>query len=265
MFLASLIYKSYVIDNLEIYFLDVGQGDGILIITPDKQRILIDGGPDSEILSQLPKVSSYFYKDIDLIVLSHPDADHIGGLPEVLNYFNVSNIMYTKIDHQNSFYAQFKAMIEDKDINVINIYDQKYFRIGCCTYINILWPLDELSTSALKPNDTSISFELIYKDTNFFFGGDISDFIEDEIINNDPWLDVDLLKVSHHGSRSSSSANFVNRISPQVAVIQVGRDNKFKHPHQEVLNVFEEEDIPVLRTDQRGIIKVSSDGKEINY
>ncbi len=258
-------YNSISSRELEIYFLDIGQGDSILIVTPDNYRILVDGGPDSDTLSQVDIIVPFWDRTIDLAVLTHPDLDHVGGYPELLRYYDIEHIMYPGVIHNSYAFSEFENQVQFQEIEVLDGFSENNYRVGCCVFINTLWPENETNLETSDVNDASIAFELIYGNTRFFFGGDLSQKYEDLLLDNDSWLRANLLKVGHHGSKTSTSSKFVQRLSPEVAVISAGEDNKFGHPHDEVLKILKSQNIDVLRTDELGTIKVESDGEEIYY
>lgn len=256
----------YNIENngLWVHFLDIGQGDSIIIRTVDNKIILVDGGPDNSVVNQLNKVIPYWFRNIDLVILTHPDLDHVGGLPEILNIYKIGKVLYTDLIHKNYAYQKFEENIKQWDIDILEYDDKSNFKVGCCTYLNLLSPTkDIIQNSDVSVNDKSIVFELIYDDINMFFGGDIGEDIENLLVDKGEVGKIDLLKVSHHGSMHSSPQKFIQRIKPEYAVISSKIDNKFGHPHQEVLDTLENNNVKILRTDISGTISVYSDGKTI--
>ena len=135
-----------------MYVLDVGQGDSILIKTADNKYILVDGGPDDSVLGQLQGIIPYWHRQIDLVILTHPDQDHVGGLPAVLNYFEVKHVIYNNIDQNNYAYTNLKNIIKDKDIHRIIINSEIDLKVGCCTYLDTMWPFEDTN---LEPTATA--------------------------------------------------------------------------------------------------------------
>jgi len=256
----------YVINtDLAIYFLDIGQGDSTLIKTPDNNFILIDGGPDNTILSKLSEVMPFWQKNIDLVILTHSDLDHLSGLTEVIKSYTIGAVVYSDVTKNSDVYKEFERLITSNNIKILGYTDKDDLKIGCCTYINFLWPKQETDLMNLDTNNTSITFELVYKNTNAFFGGDLESEYEDKLVDEDSFLDVDLLKVSHHGSDKSTSKEFVQKLSPDIAIVSVGKENIFGHPKESVIKIFKQFGIPVLRTDEIGTIRVWSNGGRLIY
>ena len=253
---------------LEVIFFDVGQGDAIFIETPSYHQILIDGGPDSTILEKLSKEMPFWDRSIDLIILTHPERDHLTGLIEVLEKYKVENILWTGIVRDTAEYKEWKKLIEEEKAEIfIAKAGQKIF---CLTWqikqcdLEILQPFESLEGKEFKDsNNTSIISKLVFGKNSFLFTGDAYKDVEGKLINKEAEIDSDVLKVAHHGSKTSSSEEFIKAVSPEIAVISAGRENKYGHPNQEVLELLEKYGIRVLRTDKDGDIKIFSDGKEI--
>jgi len=253
---------------LEVIFFDVGQGDAIFIETPSYHQILIDGGPDSTILEKLSKEMPFWDRSIDLIILTHPERDHLTGLIEVLEKYKVENILWTGIVRDTAEYKEWKKLIEEEKAEIfIAKAGQK---ISCLTWqikqcdLEILQPFESLEGKEFKDsNNTSIISKLVFGKNSFLFTGDAYKDVEGKLINKEAEIDSDVLKVAHHGSKTSSSEEFIKAVSPEIAVISAGRENKYGHPNQEVLELLEKYGIRVLRTDKDGDIKIFSDGKEI--
>ncbi len=246
---------------LEINFLDVGQGDAIFIETPNKQQILIDGGSDLTILGKLGKDMPFYDRSIDLIILSHPEKDHMFGLLEVLKRYKIKNILWTGIIRDTPEWQEWENLIktEDAQIKVVKAGEKIILSSNPLIFFEILFPFDNLGNQEFKDsNNTSIVARLIFKEDSFLFTGDIEKSIEDKLTNRD--IGSDVLKIAHHGSKTSSSEEFLKSVSPNIAVIQVG-DNNYGHPHPEVLAKLDQFGIQVLRTDKNGDIKIISDGK----
>jgi len=252
---------------LEVIFFDVGQGDAIFIETPSYHQILIDGGPDSTILEKLSKEMPFWDRSIDLIILTHPERDHLTGLIEVLEKYKVENILWTGIVRDTAEYKEWKKLIEEEKAEIfIAKAGQK---ISCLTWqikqcdLEILQPFESLEGKEFKDsNNTSIISKLVFGKNSFLFTGDAYKNVEVELINKEAEIDSDVLKVAHHGSKTSSSEEFIKAVSPEIAVISVGRENKYGHPNQEVLELLEKYGIRVLRTDKDGDIKIISDGNK---
>jgi len=250
---------------LEVTFFDVGQGDSIFIETSDGYQILIDGGPDSKILEKLAREMPWGDKTIDLIILTHPEKDHMVGLLKVLERYQVEQILWTGIIRHTADYDKWQELIQ-KEKAQITIAESSQRIKGGGVFLNILYPFESLEGEKFKEsNNTSIIAQLIFSNSSFLFTGDAPQSIEKKILsrcqeNLNCSLDSDVLKVGHHGSKTSTSEEFLKEVSPKIAVISCGKNNPYHHPHQDVLKNLEKFDIKILRTDQVGDIKIVSTG-----
>jgi len=253
------------IQPLEVVFFDVGQGDSIFIETPKKQQILIDGGPGSAILEKLGKEMPFYDNTLDLIILTHPEKDHLNGLLEVLKRYKVENILWTGIIRDTPEWKLWERKILEEKANIkIACPLQKI--IASKTVLEILYPFENLAGQEFEDsNETSIVSSLVFGENSFLFTGDIRKSEEKVLLEQRANLESDILKVSHHGSKTSNSKEFVEKVSPEIAVISLGKENSYGHPHQEVLDILEDYGIKILRTDEMGDIKIISDGKNIKY
>lgn len=248
--------------DLEIHVLDVGQGDSVLIITPDRAKILVDTGPDRSFLSRLSNYIPYGNNDLDLVILSHFDADHVAGVFDLINSYKIERMIYTDMLHKSDSDNNLIDLIKTNQIKSLGFTGDDNYKIGCCVYLNILWPQD-LDINDLESNDQSISFELIYKDKRFFFAGDLSSKYEDQVVREDSFLRADLLKVSHHGSKTSTSKYFLSKLKPEYAIISAGKDNQFGHPADEIIENLESQGIQIFTTLGNGDVSFYSDGRSI--
>ncbi len=249
---------------LKIVFFDVGQGDSIFIETPAKQQILIDGGPSSAILEKLAEEMPFYDRTIDLIILTHPEHDHYFGLFEVLKRYEVENILWTGIVRENNEWEEWDKLIKEEGAE-IKIAEAGQKIILSKSFIEVLHPFENLEGQEFKGcNDTSVVAHLFFGNISFLFTGDIGKGVEAKLVKQDVDLDSDILKVCHHGSKTSSSLKFLEAVSPKIAIIQVGKDNQYGHPHPDVLARLKEFGIQVLRTDINGDVKIVSDGNNFN-
>jgi competence protein ComEC len=250
--------------NLEVDFFDVGQGDAILIKTPAEQNILIDGGPNKKVLSELGKNLAFFDKELDLVILTHPHADHVAGLVEVLRRYQVKKILMTGVVHTSPDYLAFLEEIMRQNIPVEYVNGQRDIVLAPDTILKILYPWADLNGQTVENlNNSSIVTKLIYKNNSFLFMGDAEEIVEKDLLASRIDLKADVLKVGHHGSKYSSSQLFLEKVKPQYAVILVGIKNDFGHPHLKTLKLLEQLGINILRTDLDGTIKISSDGQNL--
>jgi competence protein ComEC len=248
---------------LAVDFFSVGQGDSEFVITPGGGQILVDGGPDSSVLEKLGKAMPFWDRTIDLVILSHPEKDHLAGLIEVLKRYKVENILWSGIVRDTAEYQEWVGGIKKEGAKIVIAQAGEKIKIGKLE-IDVLNPSESLEGQELKDsNDSSVVVKLIYGQNSFLFTGDISEKVEQSLAQNLSEIDSDVLKVAHHGSKCSSSDGFIKDVSPQIAVIEVGKDNSYGHPTQEVLDRLLNYGINILRTDQNGDIKIISDSKNL--
>ncbi len=247
---------------LEVCFFDVGQGDAIFIETPERHQVLIDGGANSKILEKLGKELPFFDRSLDLVILTHPQKDHFAGLLFVLRDYEVEQILWTGVENKTAGFEEWLKLLEEEKARIVLVKKGINIRAGSVS-LKILFPFEDLAGQEIKNiNDTSIVSHLSFGKNSFLFTGDISSSIEKELIEKGIDLSSNVLKVAHHGSKYSSSEEFLEAVFPQLAVIQVG-ENPYGHPTKEVLQRLEKFDINVLRTDKKGDIKVISDGNNL--
>jgi competence protein ComEC len=247
---------------LEVNFFDVGQGDAIFIEGPQRHQILIDGGPSSIILEKLAKEMPFWDRTIDLIILTHPERDHLFGLIEVLKRYKVENILWTGIIRDTPEFKEWEKLIENEGAKIFIAKSGQ--KIASEFSLDVLYPFENLEGQELKDsNNTSIVAKLIFGQNSFLFTGDAYQSAERELLTKEADIDSDVLKVAHHGSKTSSAEEFIEKVSPEIAVISVGKDNTYGHPHQEVLETLIKYGIRILRTDEQGDIKILSDSQKL--
>lgn len=249
-------------EDLEVIFFDIGQGDSIFITTPSGQQILIDGGPDRTVLSKLGRAMPFYDHTIDLIILSHAHADHVAGLIEVLKKYEVKKIIYSPVQYSSNEFREWQDTIIEQGIETSIPLAGQVYNFGQAS-LEILYPLEDISGQKFDDvNDSSVIAKLTYQDSSFLFTGDASVEIEQELLeiycNNDecPKLDSNILKIGHHGSKYSSSLEFLQAVTPDTAIIQSKTDNSYGHPHRLILKRLEGLGIEVLRNDEVGDIKI---------
>jgi competence protein ComEC len=248
--------------DLKVYFLDIGQGDAALVRAPTGENILIDGGPDNSIVYKLGKYLPFWERKIDLMILTHPHADHLVGLVEVLKRYKVERIVFTGVSYYSDFYREFKKLREEKQIPFTLALAGRKFIFGKAE-IEILYPLENLwnknftgeESEAGGLNDTSIVNRLDFGNVSFLFTGDAGVEVENKLKSDNLNLKSDILKVGHHGSDTASTYEFLKAVSPQLAVISVGKNN-YGLPTYRILYRLRNLGIPFLRTDENGDIKV---------
>lgn len=249
---------------LKVIIHDIGQGDAIFIETPEKYQILIDGGPDSSILAKLGENLPFYDRSLDLVILTHPHDDHVAGLIDVLKRYDVKQILYTGVSHTAPNYIEWLKIIRDKGISLEIAQNGQIIKLSETAELHILYPFEELTGEKVKNlNSTSILCRLIYDSTSFLFTGDAEKEEEQDLIDHNIYLKSDVLKVGHHGSNTSSTENFLKAVSPDIGVISAGKDNRFGHPSDKLLERLENNGIKIYRTDKDGDIEMVSDGREI--
>lgn len=262
------IFKS----NLKIYFIDVGQGDSTLIQTPYKKKILIDGGGNEfgtfdvgeNIL--LPYLLDRRINHIDYIIISHFDSDHVKGLFEILKNIKVDNVIISKQGKISSNFIEFSNIVKTKNIKVKIVKKGDFIKIDNSSYIEILFPEEEFISENIL-NNNSIVLRFISNKLSMLFTGDIEQIAEKrlcDIYSNTSKLKSDILKVSHHGSKTSSTEEFLRLVNPKVALIGVGKDNNFGHPNTVVLDRIRKYTNKIYRTDNNGEIEIEEYTNKIN-
>jgi len=245
--------------NLTFAMLDVGQGDALFIESPTGLQILVDGGRDKKTLSELSRLMPFYDKSIDMLIITNPDLDHIGGFLDILKNYKVETVLEPGTYNDSSIYKSIENIIKDKNIKRILARAGTRIDIGGGAYIEILFP--DRDVSIWDNNDGSIVARLVYGESSIMLTGDASKRTEEIVIENlaPEYLESDILKVGHHGSRTSTSLEFVKEVNPKYAIISSGKTNKYGHPHKEVLEVLGNLDIEILRTDTLGTIVFTCD------
>jgi competence protein ComEC len=261
--LAATVFVWYAVfaesrEGLTVYFFDVGQGDSVFIETENGNQIVIDGGPGDAVLARLGEVMPFYDRTIDLLVLTHPDADHLNGLVEVLGRYTVKHILTTGVLHETAQFFEWEKRIDRYAIPVTRAAAGQTFFAGNAVSFEVLSPFKNIAgTDPADVNDTSVVLRMDYGDTSFLFPGDIEARTERllAILAKDG-IDADFLKAPHHGSKTSSSEEFLDAVTPAAAIVSVGRSNRYGHPHADVLTRYEDHGVSVYRTDVKGTVVV---------
>ena len=244
-------------DTLRVNYIDVGQGDSIFIQLPNKETMLIDAGEAYEADNVINYLNNLGIKKIDYVVGTHPHTDHIGGLEDIINTFDIGSIYMPKASSNSKTFEDLLTTISNKGLKV------KTAKSGV-----VVLSEDNLKLELIAPNSDNYSnlnnysavLKLTYLDNTFLFMGDAETLSEDEITSD---VDADVIKVGHHGSDSSSSVEFVKKVSPEYAIIMVGEGNSYNHPYQSIIDRYESVGAKVLRTDLDGNIVCDSDGVDV--
>jgi len=274
-------------DNLEIIACDVGQGDAFLI-THKSDQILVDGGPGEKVVECLDKHLPFWDRNIELVVLSHPQSDHFGGLIEVFQKYNVETFLTSGLDASSQSFSLLKSMVGGSSTDVVNVSSGQDVGIGLI-HLDILHPSREfVAMNGVKEvqeeevgekeevlgsftynndaNDFSVVVLLSYRNFDALFTGDIdpkiSNEVADDLLSRDI-TNIEYLKVPHHGSKNGLSEKLLDVVGPDVAVISVGKNNRYNHPSQEVIDMLNNEGAKILRTDEMGEVVVETDGETV--
>ena len=254
------VYQRRPSNILSVYFLDIGQGDAIFIDTPGDRHILLDGGPNRKVLAELGKILPFGEKRIDVMIESHPDRDHIGGLPEVVSRFDVGMFLEPGVESDNTIDDELKRRIIEKKIPSILARRGMVLNFGDGVKLTILFPNQDVSR--WETNDASIVAKLEYGENSFLLTGDSPIKTENILLKLDSEiLDSNVLKAGHHGSRTSTAAAYAAAVSPEYAVISAGKDNSYGHPHKEVLDILAKIGVKTVSTMDSGTIKFETNGK----
>lgn len=245
-------------DKFHVYFLDVGQGDSVFIKTPNGQQIIVDGGADSVVIERLGDVMPFWDKSIDLVVLTHPHADHVGGLVDVLKRYKVDGVLFTGAVYEDSFYDEFLKEIDEQNIPV-DIADEKADFHFDDVFFDVIYPFEQIAGDSFENiNNSSIAMRVIYKDKEILLTGDSEKEVEAELVLSGADLSADILKAGHHGSKTANSLEFLGKVKPDFFAISCGIGNKFGHPHKETLENLKQAGInKIYRTDIDGTIDFS--------
>jgi competence protein ComEC len=247
---------------LTVSFLDVGQGDSILIQTPDGFEMLVDGGPNATVLRELSKERSFFDREIDVVVTTHPDLDHIGGLVDVLKRYKVKTILRTENENDKSAAEAFAGAAQKENAEEILADAGQVIQLGASTTIQIFSPTGD--ERQWESNTSSIVLRVVYGDTSFMLTGDAPQEIENYLVETyGAQLDSDVLKLGHHGSKTSTSDAWLDTVTPQYAVVSAGLDNKYGHPHQDVMQRVFKRNIQTSHTGTDGTVTFQSDGQTV--
>ena len=242
-------------DVLQVAFLDVGQGDSILI-SQGSNQVLIDGGKDGKLLlEKLGKYIPFWDRNIETIIESHPDQDHIGGLIDVLKSYRVNSILETNAESESETYKKLEEEIAVKNVQKIEAKKGVTIKFPDGAMADVLFPIDSLPEAVDDAsNDHSDVVKLTYGGNSFLFTGDLPSTQESVLINSGQDITAQILKVSHHGSKYATSDEFLDTVKPTDANISVGKNNPYGHPNQETLQRLLAHKVKIFRTDEMGDI-----------
>jgi len=242
-----------------VHFIDVGQGDSVLVQTT-QGSVLIDGGDNHMGDRVVAYLRNAGINEITYVIATHPHADHIGGLISVLYEFPVGTLIMPPVAHTTETFRNFLAAIENNDVPLKEPVAGNTFSVGDAVF-TIIAPN---SYGYQNLNDYSVSVRMVLGSTSFIVTGDAEELSELEMIKAGHYLSSDVLRVGHHGSRTSTTQEFLSAVNPSIAVINVGRDNGHGHPHGVVMNRLQDAGIRIYRTDEHGHIVMVTDGTVIS-
>ena len=251
--------------RMRVIFADVGQGDAILIVTPNARSVLVDGGPDRETAARLlGEALPFWQRSVDAVVLTHPHDDHVRGLVEVVERYDVEHIVHRDMEHDGLAYGEWQRLVGQEGAAELEAVQGRRFILDGVLF-EVLWPPEELlSGTSSDVNNASVVLRVSYGATSFLLTADIHSDAEARLVETAS-IDSDVLKVPHHGSRTSSSPAFLDAVSPAVAVISVDAESRHGHPHAEVIEALmarmSEEN--VILTSESGTVEFVSDGRSL--
>ncbi len=245
---------------LKVSFLDVGQGDAIFIETPSGRQVLVDAGPHTNVLRALGTVMPFYDREIDVVLVTHPDADHIGGFQELFRRFDINVVLDTGATNDTQVYTSYRDAVVEEGASYVKARRGQVIDFNDGTYIRVLFPDRELDEDI--GNDGSVVVQVVYGETEVLLSGDAGQNIERLLVSLEGgMLASDILKAGHHGSKSSSASVFVTTVDPEISIISAECDSRYGHPHQEVMTLLSQISEQVLGTCEHGTITFISDGQ----
>jgi len=248
---------------LHFYALNVGQGDALFFRTPSGETILVDGGPGNAVLQELDSVLPFFNRTINYVFLTHTDRDHIEGLIYVLQRYKVEHVYITGYYKAGSLVRAFMRAAEEHNVPITLADAQSDIVLSDGTMIDILFPFKRAVENALSVNNASLVAKVMYGTQNILLTGDSEIPEEETLLKHGDNLSAEVLKVAHHGSNTSTTPDFLAKVHPKYAVISVGRNNTYHHPHPSTLTKLKEAGVKVLRTDLNGRVEIIFDKEKI--
>ncbi|RRJ54867.1 MBL fold metallo-hydrolase [Paenibacillus oralis] len=245
--------------QLKVIFLDVGQGNAQLILTPSGKTMLIDGGNNGREKDMFNYIKQYNVKKIDVLVGSHPDADHIGTFPELVDALDIGAVYLPRASSNTKTYEALLTSIKNKGLRIKTAKTGVTIDLDEKIKVVMVAPADTYEDT----NNMSAVVKITYGQQSFLFPGDAEYKSEQDMIKSGAELGSTVLAVGHHGSNSSTSVGFLKKVKPLYAVIQVGEDNKYGHPTEKTLKKLENQKVKILRTDKNGSITFTTDGSSL--
>ena len=248
-------YLSLPDGKLHLKVLDVGQGDAVYLETPGGYRILVDGGPDSRVLKHLGSNVPFYSRKIDLLILTHPQADHLTGLVEVAKRYQIGTLWVSNSENNTKIFAEWQQVLRRKRINKIEVSAGDKITLPDKTNVLVVWPKKDLKSADL--NSYSVVVLVSFGNFDALLTGDADRQVQPYTGMSSP---VEVFKVPHHGSKTALNEGFVKTLSPEISIISVGERNSYGHPNQGLINFLETIASKVYRTDKNGTVEIVSDG-----
>jgi competence protein ComEC len=245
--------------KLHVIFLDVEQGGSQLLISPSGKTMLIDAGNNDKEQVMLDYMKKYEIKRLDVVIGTHPDADHVGGLDKVIDRFEVGKIYMPRVSSNTKTFESLLLSIKNKGLQVSTAKAGLTLEWDDEVQVQMIAPVNQYNDA----NNMSAVLNITYGKASFLLMGDAEAAAEKDILESNAKLSATVLGVGHHGSKSSSGLAFLKQVNPQYAVIQVGKDNQYGHPHETILSRLDKQGINVYRNDNQGTITFSTDGDRI--
>jgi len=246
----------------KVHFLNVGQGDAILIQTPDGHEALVDGGKTRGVLRELASQQAWHDRTIELVIATHADEDHVGGLVDVLEYYAVDMVLQTQAAGESPGAVAFAQAVQAEGAVVTYARAGQVIQLGASTTIEVLSPT--IATDNWRTNAASVIVKVTYGDTAVLLSGDAPASIEDYLVNvHGDELQSDILKLGHHGSKTSTSNSFLDKVQPDFAVVSASIDNQYGHPHSDVISRVFARGIRTFHTGTDGTVSFYSDGGRV--
>lgn len=244
--------------RLSVHFLDVGQGDSIFIELPDEKTMLIDAGENYYGNGIISYINECGYEKVDYLAATHPHADHIGSMAYIVRHMDIGEVFMPKVSANTKTYENLLEAVSDKGLKI------KSAKAGLTIAENDDYKITVAAPSVIDSenlNNSSAVIKLSYKNNSFLFTGDAE---KEELSKIKTDISADVLKVGHHGSKTSTYSEFLDKVNPKYAVISVGKNNDYGHPHKNTLKLLSNYGITVFRTDKDKTIVFASDGDEIS-